>query len=146
MFYFKTLLLVLAFPVIAFGQSVSVSLPSFSFWGDAKMITEFSTEYKDIGIHYFANLSSTPDYMNDRNTSAFGVSYMPINIKKTLKVGAIITNKPFPSEQSVRANFYLDVGFNISNVRLSYKHLSNGFGIRHPINKGFDTISLRINI
>jgi len=144
MFYFKSILLVLVFPVISFSQSVSVSLPSFSFWGQAEMIGHVSAEYKDIGVHYFANLSPTPDYINDRNTSAFGVSYLPINIKNTLKIGGIITNKPFPSEQSVKTNFYLDFGFNISNIRISYTHLSNGFSIRHPVNKGFDTISLKV--
>jgi len=142
MFYFKSILIVLAFPVITFGQSVSVSLPSFSFWGQAEMIGHVSAEYKNIGVHYFHNFEGNLPYMEKSKESSIGLSFTPINIKG-FSLGVVKNNKPFPKRSSSSLNFILDAGFNFHSYRVSYTHISNGFGLQNKTNTGFDTITLR---
>ena len=136
-------LIILLFPFTIQAQSVSVSLPSFDFWGSQKMISQVSVEYKNVGLHYFHAFGKPQPYLQGDRTSTFGISYTPIDFKY-VKIGGIATHKPFPTLDSVQVNFIVDAGFNIGHVRLSYQHISNGFGLRHSINHGYDTITIRI--
>lgn len=139
----KALFFILLFTTSLSAQSISVSLPSFEFWGESKMISEVSVEYNDIGLHYFHSFTPKKPYMTDNNQSALGLSYSPLEWKFA-KLGIIATNKPFPTERSIQANFLLDFGFSISKVSLSYRHISNGFGLIHPINNGYDAITITV--
>lgn len=139
----KALLFILLFTTSLSAQSISVSLPSFEFWGESKMISEVSVEYNDIGAHYFHSFTSYKPYMMDNNQSAFGISYSPLEWKFA-RLGVIATNKPFPTEKSIQANFLLDFGFNISNIRFSYRHISNGFGLVHSVNNGYDAMTITV--
>ena len=107
------------------------------------MISQISVEHKNVGLHYFHAFGKPQPHLQGDRASTFGVSYTPINLKY-IKIGGIATHKPFPTLDSVSVNFIIDAGFNVGSVRLSYVHISNGFGLRHSINHGYDTITIRI--
>lgn len=142
---FNLLLLLLLWCSSIHAQSISINLPSFDFWGSSKMIGHVHIENYNVGVHYFHVIDKSRPYMNSYRQSSFGFSYSPIDLNY-IQLGIITNTKPFPTNNSVKTNFMLNVGITIKNVRIYYIHISNGFGIRHPVNYGYDSIGLRITL
>lgn len=147
------ILVLLGLPVIGISQSISVSPMSIRAWGRVPDVSAMSIEYKDFGIHYFHVHESRHFGRSVRgivtldggfSQSAFAVSYKPVKIGKVFKGGVLLSNNRFPTDKSNRVNFILDVGYPLFGARLSYVHVSNGFGIFNRVNPGLDRIKLTI--
>lgn len=150
----KTVLLFLTFMTsVAYGQSVSFSPMSFNFWGRTPGMSSVAIEYKQFGLHYYYPF--TPYYyVGDiehnapeipKTQSNIGISYAPIQVFNTVTAGAYIFAKKFPlSHMGQRVNFFVDIGFSVNRFRVSYHHISNGFGLVTEFNPGVDSIRLTI--
>lgn len=121
---------------------LTLSLPSFQGWGSTQGMYHASVGNK-VQVHYFHN--TKPPIADNNLQSSFGVSYRPIQTK-IFEGGILLTNRGFPTQKSIQVNFIVDVGYTFDRFRLSYAHISNGFGILNPYNDGYDTINLRINL
>ena len=137
----KLAFLLLVFPAYVNAQSFSFAPQSMDFWGGATNITEISFSYNDISVHYFKAFVGK-DVYNNPNQSTFAISYKPIKYKFA-KLGGIVSNNTFPNKNGTNANFILELEYRIKQVGISYKHISNGFGLLHHSNLGMDNISLR---
>lgn len=113
------------------SQSISISTPSLPF-GHVQTIQHVSYETGDFAIHYFTQPN-------------LAISYSPLEIS-FVKLGLIVFKDPFPTPLDVSVNFLVDVGFPFRGMRISYKHISNGFGLRHRPNHGYDTIAIEVPI
>ena len=113
---------------VSHGQSISISTPSLPF-GHVQTIQHVSYEAGDFAIHYFTQPN-------------MAISYSPVKIG-FIKLGLIVFKDPFPTPLDVSVNFLVDASFPFRGLKLSYKHISNGFGIRHRPNHGYDTIALQ---
>ena len=143
----KTLiiLLLLSTPVsaqIGIGHSVK-------FWGRTVETAEIYYQVDRFSLHYFHNYS-TDSYINeiglqDHLNSTFAISARAIH-KKHLSLGLIATNKPFPTNLSTYLNFIAELKLPFNRFEISYRHISNGFGLIHPVNHGYDSFSLRIKL
>jgi len=151
----KLLLLLLLITGTANAQTLTVSSPSLSLWGKTPAIMEMSVGYKDVGVHYFHVMEpyylvrDAPfgmQYVAGQTTSNVGVSYSPINLFDIIRFGGMYFFKPFPVDIGERFNFLLDIGYNFRNFRISYSHISNGFGIPNEVNPGVDTIKLTVSL
>ena len=143
----KSLLFILLFPISVYGQiGIGHSVP---LWGKTVETAEISYQVDRYSVHYFHNYS--PDsYINeiglqDYLNSTFAISARAIH-KKHLSLGLIATNKPFPTNLSTYLNLLLEIKIPLNRLELSYRHISNGFGLIHPVNHGYDSISLRIKL
>lgn len=116
---------------LCYGQSISISSPSLPF-GYVKTIQHASYETGDFAIHYFTQPN-------------VAISYSPVEIK-FVKFGLIVFKDPFPTPLDVSVNFLVDVGFPFRGFRISYRHISNGFGIRHRPNHGYDALAIQIPV
>lgn len=148
-------LFILLIPITTLAQSVSVSTPSFPMWGSAEGFAHLSVEYNQIGFHYFHNTKEPNPLASNHLQSSFGVSYKPFSYKGILKMGMLLSNRPFPTQKSVRTNFIIDLGIDLSmdlgnenyHVRIYYMHISNGFGLQgKSYNDGYDSLTFRINL
>lgn len=139
------LTLLLLFNNVSYSQSISYSPVSFPAWGQVDGITEFSVEYYNTGIHLFVPYYTSETFAG-KTTENFGLSYTPINIKDIFKIGGIATLKEFPRSNVTNLNFLLDLGYENENVRIAYRHISNGFGLFHEHNPGYDTLTFTIKL
>lgn len=112
---------------------------SIQGWGQAKGMYHVSAG-SAVQVHWFQN--TQPQSAENNLQSSFGVSYRLQS--KIVEAGVILTNRGFPTEKSSRLNFIADVGYSFERFRISYSHISNGFGIWNEFNDGFDTINIRI--
>lgn len=131
----------------SYSQSLSVSSPSFDFWGAATNIYSISLSGNNAGVHYFyysGDLYSEFEGVNNQSMSKhnFGMSYSPFKIGDS-SLGLIYTSNPFPTMYSLRLNFIIDLAVKVKDIAVSYVHISNGFGVRHHQNKGYDAISVK---
>lgn len=127
----SVILLVLFSSGVSYGQTISLSSPSLPF-GHVQTIQHASYETGDFAIHYFTQPN-------------MAISYSPVKIR-FIKLGLIVFKDPFPTPIDVSVNFLVDAGFPFRGIRLSYRHISNGFGIRHRPNHGYDAITIQIPI
>lgn len=145
----KKLLIILLLPICVNAQSISAGY-SFDFWGATKQTAEVSAFYKDFGVHYFHNFSSDKHIsgrkwaINNR-TSTFAVSYRPIKYR-FINIGGIVSPNKFPTNHATHANFYLRLDLPVKFLTISYTHISNGFGLFHHTNTGYDSLTIRFNI
>ena len=116
---------------ICYGQSISISSPSLPF-GHVQTMQHISYEHGDFGIHYFTQPN-------------LAISYSPVKIR-FINLGLIAFKEPFPTSRDVSINFLVEAGLPLGFARLSYRHISNGFGIRHRPNHGYDAIAVQIPI
>jgi hypothetical protein len=132
------------FAVSAKAQSLSVG-QSVIFWGAIDKSVSVSTEYKRIGIHYFHNfddrLYEHETGVEVKKTSSFAISALPLKISH-FHFGGIAFMNRFPIENATHFNFLIEARFPIDRITLSYRHISNGFGLLHEVNPGIDFISL----
>lgn len=107
-------------------------------------------ENKNIEIHefYIFETQIIPPYIKDNSYKngkyIFGLLYKFIN-KNYFDFGIIQTTKPFPTHNSININFFVRQKITIKNISIKYSHISNGFSIIHPINYGFDKITVIFN-
>lgn len=118
---------------------LSLSTPSFQMFGEADGMYHVSVGNK-VQVHYFHN--TKPQIAENNLQSSIGISYRPIQTK-VFEGGVLVTNRGFPTQKSTQVNFIVDVGYTFNQFRLSYVHISNGFGIPNPYNDGYDTLNLR---
>lgn len=136
-------------PVSVMGQSISVSPISFKAWGTTPAMSELAVTYEDIGVHYFHAWGDHYYMLHEtplKTTSAWAISYTPVRLKDAFKGGIIIADREFPIERGSFFNFLLDIGFDVRYFRISYQHISNGFGLLNPINPGIDTIKMTVKL
>jgi hypothetical protein len=139
------LAILLASPLKA--QSVSISPYSFNLWGKSVGMIEISARDFNTGFHYFMPTDTSERLYKDepsRLVPAFAVSYA--FRWKAFEFGPMLFDRPFPIVQGSRLNFFIDLGFEIGSVRISYKHVSNGFGLMNPMNPGVDSLTIRIGV
>lgn len=148
----KILLIFTFIPLIGISQSLSISSPSFQIWGQSDELKfSISFTYKDVGIHYFNADESrhlwrdSPKQYWGQYQSTFAISYTPINIKDIVNIGGIYSFRKFPTDMSNKFNFWVEAGINVSSFKISYVHISNGFGVFNKINPGVDRIVISYN-
>jgi|SRR5690625_727197 len=152
----KTILLFITLTTsVAYGQTIDISVAptTFTFWGKTPGMSHLSIEYNRFGAHYF-HPYTVYYYTGDiehgapvlpRTHPNIALSYSPIQILGIVNAGAYVFAKKFPiTYMGQRVNFFVDVGFNIKRFRVSYHHISNGFGIVTDFNPGVDSIRLTI--
>ncbi|MEX2600876.1 MAG: hypothetical protein WD355_04465 [Balneolaceae bacterium] len=150
----RTILFLLLFPVTIYSQSLSVSPTSFKGWGQTPGMSELSVSYKNVSIHYFYVYRTYYGYYRHRgelvyaghSQSTFAISYLPVSIYDIVRAGVMLSEKNFPLENGAKLNFWLEGGVDIGRFRISYVHISNGFGILHELNPGMDTIRFTVNL
>ncbi len=114
---------------------------SIQGWGQAEGMYHVSAG-ESFQVHWFQN--TQPKLADNNLQSSFGVSYRVQT--KIVEAGVLLTNRGFPSEKGSQLNFIVDVGYSFERFRVSYSHISNGFGILNEFNDGFDSINIRIKL
>ena len=133
----------------ALSQSIGVAPASHSLWGETLGISEFYAEYKFLGVHYFHNWDDTK-YTRDgsdeiiQQTSAFALSVTPVDFKY-FSAGMMLFNRRFPVDIASRVHFLLEASLPIRRFTISYRHISNGFGVFNEINPGVDSFSVKVH-
>lgn len=131
----------------ALSQSIGISPASHKLWGETRDISEFYLEYKFVGVHYFHNWDDTR-YQRDgsdeviEQTSAFALSVTPVDLTY-FRAGMIVFDRRFPVDIGSRAQFLLEASLPIRRFTISYRHISNGFGMFNEINPGVDSFSVK---
>lgn len=131
------------------SQSVGISPVSHKLWGETEDISEFYAEYKFVGIHYFHNWDDTRYAMDGSDrvimpTSAFAVSVLPVDLTY-FRAGMILFDRRFPVDIASRVQFILEANLPIRRFTISYRHISNGFGMFNEINPGVDSFSVKVH-
>lgn len=119
----KFLLLLLLVPITANAQSVGVG-HSYPIYKEDLMLTK-NREF--IG----------------KATESIALSWSPLKYK-FISSGFVLSTNKIPIEKGTHFNFIIMAEIPFNRFSISYKHISNGFGIRNPINIGMDFISIRI--
>lgn len=132
----------------ALSQSVGISPSSHKLWGDTRDMSEFYFEYKFVGVHYFHNWDDKRYTLDGsdriiRQTSAFAFSITPLDLTY-FRAGMILFDRRFPVDIGSRAQFLLEASLPIRRFTISYRHISNGFGMFNEINPGVDSFSVKI--
>lgn len=112
-------------------------------------MTEFYAEYKFVGVHYFHNRDETKYTMDGSDriikpTSAFAVSVLPVDLTY-FRAGLILFDRRFPVDIASQAQFILEASLPIRRITISYRHISNGFGMFNKINPGVDALSVKVH-
>ncbi|WP_234573063.1 hypothetical protein [Rhodohalobacter sp. 614A] len=143
-------ILILAFSwTDALSQSLGISPSSHKLWGETTGMTEFYAEYKFVGLHYFHNRDETRYTLEGsddviRKTSSFAFSITPVDLTY-FRAGMIFFEQRFPVEVASRAQFLLEANLPIRRFTISYRHISNGFGLFNEVNPGVDSFSVKVN-
>ncbi|MCG2591060.1 hypothetical protein [Rhodohalobacter sulfatireducens] len=133
----------------ALSQSIGISPVSHKLWGDTRDMSEFYLEYKFVGLHYFHNWDDTR-YMRKgtdeiiEQTSAFAISVIPLDLTY-FRAGMIAFDRRFPVDVASRVQFLLEASIPIRRFTISYRHISNGFGLFNEINPGVDSFSVKVH-
>ncbi len=133
----------------ALSQSIGISPVSHKLWGETEDISEFYAEYKFVGLHYFHNWDDTRYAMDGSDqvimpTSAFAVSVLPVDLTY-FRAGMILFDRRFPVDIASRVQFILEANLPIRRFTISYRHISNGFGMFNEINPGVDSFSVKVH-
>jgi len=110
-------------------------------------MSEFYAEYKFLGVHYFHNWDKTLYSLNGSDkvisqTSSFALSAIPLDLTY-FRAGMILFERRFPVTVASRVHFLLEVSLPIRRFTISYRHISNGFGLINEINPGVDAFSVK---
>ena len=143
----KKLFIIFTFvPLGVQAQSVSASYApiSMDLWGETKFTSVYSVEYDMFGLHYFNIHERSVDELGAVTVdNAVAISVRPVNIEDIFKLGVIVFNKTFPTENGRRTNLWIEAGVDIKMFRLSYVHISNAYTGR--LNHGIDFINLSVS-
>lgn len=131
----------------ACSQNIGLSPSSHKLWGETEGISEFYVEYEFLGFHYFHSWDDRQYTLNDsdrvvRKTSAVAFSVMPVDVTY-FRAGMIFFDRRFPVDIGSQAQFLLEASVPIRRFTLSYRHISNGFGLVNEINPGLDSFSVK---
>jgi hypothetical protein len=127
------------------AQSISYAPTSLDIWGETKYTSVYSFEYAAFGMHYFNIRKTYVDELGAQTVDeAFAVSFLPIDVENILKLGVIVYDKPFPTDNGQRINLWIEAGINFYMFRLSYVHISNAYTGR--LNHGIDFINLTLRL
>jgi hypothetical protein len=112
-------------------------------------MSEFYAEYKFLGVHYFHNWDETLYFREGteeiiQQTSAFALSVTPVDLTY-FRAGMILFDKRFPVDISSHVHFLLELSLPIRRFTISYRHISNGFGVFNEINPGVDSFSVKVH-
>lgn len=112
-------------------------------------MTELYAEYKFLGLHYFHNRDETRYSMDDTNevikkNSSLALSVVPVDLTY-FRAGLIVFQRRFPVTVASRVHFLLEASLPIRRFTISYRHISNGFGVFNDINPGVDSFSVKIH-
>ena len=140
------LLLLLSTPVSAqLGIGHSVPL-----WGKTIQTAEISYQVDRFSLHYFHNYremfvnnDGELRYSRDTSTIAVGVRLFE---SRYFNFGGIVSENKFPLIVSTKVNFLIELNLPLNRFVLSYTHISNGFGVLHKPNHGYDSLKLSIYI
>jgi hypothetical protein len=108
-----------------------------------------NVSYNDFGFHYFHSINNDELYFvpngayAGKQTNTFAISWTPLKYKYIYS-GVMVSNKKYPVEKGTHVNFVIGIELPFNRFSISYKHISNGFGIQNPINMGVDFITLHI--
>ena len=143
------ILLLAFFPATVFSQSIGISPASHKFWGETEGISELYVEYTFLGAHYFHNWDDTRYSLNGTDqiveqTSSFALSVTPVDLTY-FRAGMILFERRFPVNIGSRVHFLLEASLPIRRFTLSYRHISNGFGVFNEINPGLDSFSVKVH-
>lgn len=145
---------------VCFSQSFNVAPYSMKLWGQTQDMGSIDAGYGMISVHYFftykdnerfydgsprgeLETSTVGKFIKNQNTLA--ISVKPLSFRNIARAGVMFSLNKFPSTNGSRLNFTLEVGKDITdNIRLSYRHISNGFGIQNNYNPGLDTFQITI--
>ena len=148
--YILILISVLVFPwTDAHSQSIGISPVSHKFWGETVGMSEFYVEYQFLGLHYFHNrddrlyaLDGSDEIIQKTSAMAFSVTPLDFNY---LRAGVIFFDRRFPVTIASRVQVLLEARLPIRRFTLSYRHISNGFGLFNEINPGIDSFSVKVH-
>jgi hypothetical protein len=132
---------IIAWPCLAAGQTITVSPTSVSFWGSAKSTTMIGAEYKGVEAIY---LHAWRTYW-DREDGVYRGGFAGVMINQGIEAGRVelsggagLFHRRFPTEHGQRLNFRVRATYRIGRFQVGYSHISNGFGLRNPLNPGVD--------
>lgn len=145
--------LIIASFILAFSrtdgqsQSFGVSPVSHKLWGETVGMSEFYVEYSFFGIHYFHNRDENLYGLVDsdevvRKTSSIAFSVVPIDFTY-FRSGVIFFDRRFPVTHGSKVQILLEASLPVRRFTLSYRHISNGFGVFNEINPGIDSFSVK---
>lgn len=150
---FKYILILISVLVFSWtsarSQSIGISPSSHKFWGETTGMTEIYAEYKFVGLHYFHNWDETRYALDDsdeivRKTSSLALSVIPLDLTY-FRAGMIFFERRFPVDIASRTQFLLEASLPIRRFTISYRHVSNGFGLFNDINPGVDSFSVKVH-
>lgn len=112
-------------------------------------MSEFYLEYKFLGAHYFHNWDDTRYALNGtdeivQQTSSFALSVTPVDLTY-FRAGMIVFERRFPVNIASHFQFLLELNLPIRRFTVSYRHISNGFGVVNEINPGVDSFSVKVH-
>ena len=143
----KSLLFILLLPISVYGQiGIGHSVP---LWGKTVETAEISVQVDRFSVHYFWNYSPDMTYLTgtlwakNKRTSSLAFAVRAIQTKY-INLGGIASSNRFPTYDATRLNFLVEINIPIRQFVLSYTHISNGFGMFHDNNLGYDSIKFRI--
>ncbi|MDZ7720667.1 MAG: hypothetical protein U5K72_17755 [Balneolaceae bacterium] len=131
------------------SQSIGISPASHKLWGETVGLTEFYVEYKFLGAHYFHNWDKTLYSLNGSDkiinqTSSLALSFTPLDLDY-FRAGMMVFQRRFPVTVASRVHFLLEASIPIHRFTISYRHISNGFGLLNEINPGVDSFSVKVH-
>lgn len=142
------------------SQSLSVAPYSMKLWGQTGQMGSASGNYGMISIHYFFTYKDNERFYSGspkdkletstrgkfiKNQNTLAISIKPLSFRDIARAGVMYSFNKFPSTNGSHLNFTLEIGKDITNnIRLSYRHISNGFGIQNDYNPGLDTFQITI--
>ncbi len=146
---FLTIFLILSAAAVSHAQSLGVSPYSFKAIGGVQATSEIFFQYEWIGIHYFyawdkEKFITEEELMITQKSSSPALSVSPFQFTY-FSAGMIYFKDKFPVTIGNRLHFMLSLSLPLDRFTISYKHISNGFGLIYEMNPGLDTISIQIH-
>jgi hypothetical protein len=143
----QCIFLILFLAVHTHSQSLGISPYSFKAIGGIHSTSEIFFLYEQFGIHYFHTwdhnqFQTEEDKIITQKSSSLAVSFTPVRLTY-FNAGAIYFKNRFPVTIGNRLHFMLALSLPLDRLTISYKHISNGFGLIYELNPGIDTISLQ---
>ncbi len=130
-------------------QSLGVSPYSFKAIGGVQATSELYFQYEWVGVHYFhawdnEKFITEEDQIITQKSSSLALSVSPLQ-NTHFNAGVIYFKNKFPVTVGNRLHFMLSLSLPLDRITISYKHISNGFGLIYEMNPGLDTISVQFN-
>lgn len=140
------LVILLFFPVLGYSQiSIGIAPISVAGLGKAENVHMMEIAYGYFGAHYFLRSEEIIQYPNPPLSLNIYIHYhhnLALSYRYPftdyLRVGVISFTGNFPEPSGGKLNLWVDIGVDISRIRVSYIHISNAF--RYESNLGYDAV------